>query len=209
MIHPILTKEQEDIQMPLLREFCELINESEEPGDVLEFGTGGGGSGDTIAKIIKKERKLFTFDGFRGLPETKKVIPNGTGWVIGAYSFDETETRKSLEHHSNVVITKAMTWELKDPNEYGIDKIIGSNMDLYLYEGTLDALRFMDKCTWNTLHLRFDDWGCYVFQIASEVDQHEKAAFFDWIKETNHQYEIHEERLKWAEGRQSLITIKR
>ena len=195
--------------MPLLRELCELINKTEELGDVLEFGTGGGGSANLMGERISKERKIFTFDGFQGLPNTKKIIPQGTGWIKGAYSYDEVETRKSLEHHLNIIIEKVMTWELKNPNEYGIDRIIGANMDLDLYEGTLDALRFISKCTWNKLFLRFDDWGCYSFQISSEVDAHEKAAFFDWIKENNYQYEIDKKLLDWAQGRQSIITIIR
>jgi hypothetical protein len=209
MIHPTLTKEKENIQMPLLREFCELINQNNEPGDILEFGTGGGGSSDLIANKVDKSRKIFTFDGFQGLPETTKVIPQGTGWVKGAYFYDEEETRNSLKQHPNIIIEKTMTWELKTPSEYGIDKIVGVNLDLDLYEGTLDALRFMDKCSWNKLYLRFDDWGCYSFQVATEVDDHEKAAFFDWIKETNYQFEIDENLLNQAEGRQSIITVTR
>ena len=209
MIHPTLTKEQEDTQMPLLREFCELINQSNESGDILEFGTGGGGSSDLIAKKVDKSRKIFTFDGFQGLPNTTKVIPRGTGWVKGAYFYNEDETRNSLKHHPNIIIEKAMIWELKNPIEYGIDKIVGANMDLDLYEGTLDGLRFISKCSWNTLYLRFDDWGCYLFQVAAEVDAHEKAAFFDWIKETNYQYEIDKKSSNWTGGRQSLITVKR
>ena len=209
MIHPTLTKEKENIQMPLLREFCEQINQNNESGDILEFGTGGGGSSDLIANKVDKSRKIFTFDGFQGLPETNKVIPQGTGWVKGAYFYNEGETRKSLEQHPNIIIEKTMTSELKTPTEYGINKIVGVNLDLDLYEGTLDALRFISKCSWNKLYLRFDDWGCYSFQIAAEVDAHEKAAFFDWIKETNYQYEIDKKLLDQAEGRQSLITVKR
>jgi len=209
MIHPTLTKEKENIQMPLLREFCELINQSNEPGDILEFGTGGGGSSDLMAGKVDKNRKIFTFDGFQGLPETNKVIPQGTGWVKGAYFYNEDETRNSLKQHPNVIIEKTMTWELKTPAEYGIDKIVGVNMDLDLYEGTLDALRFIDKCSWNKLYLRFDDWGCYSFQVATEVDEHEKAAFFEWVTENNYEFDINEEYLNFAEGRQSLITVRR
>ena len=209
MIHPTLTKEQEDTQMSLLREFCELINHSNEYGDILEFGTGGGGSTDLIANKVDKSRKIFTFDGFQGLPDTMKIIPQGTGWVKGAYFYNEDETRKSLERHLNVIIGKTMTWELKTPSEYGIDKIVGVNIDLDLYEGTLDALRFVDKCSWNKLYLRFDDWGCYSFQIAAEVDEHEKTAFFEWVAENNYEFDINQEYLNFAEGRQSIITVKR
>lgn len=192
----------------LLKEFCDIINQNTEPGDVLEFGTGSGGSSSHIASNIDKQRKVFTFDGFQGLPETNKKIPVGTGWEKGAYFYDENKIRDLLKLIPNIIVNKAWSWELKFPNEYGIDKIVAVNVDFDLYEGTLDALRFSDKCTWNTLLLRFDDWGCYPHQIAAEVDAHEKAAFFDWIKETNHQYEINQYLVNVSYGMQSIITVK-
>ena len=193
-----------------MEEFCNLINQTETPGDIVEFGTGSGGSADDLASNVSKERKIFTFDGFVGLPKTSKGIPQGTAWRVGAFCYDETQTRKVLEHHSNVFIEKTMTSDLKLPSDYGITKIVAVNLDLDLYEGTLDGLQFIDKCEWNTILLRFDDWGYYVgIQIAAEVDAHEKAAFYDWIEETKYQYEIDQPTLNKAEGRQSIIKVKR
>lgn len=193
----------------LLNEFCSFINQIKEPGDVLEFGTGSGGSTSIIANIISKKRKIFTFDGFEGLPETKKGIPAGTGWEKGKYFYDINQVKNRLKHYENVFIEKTMTWDLKDPKEYNINKIIAVNMDLDLYEGTLDALRFIDKCDWITILFRFDDWGSYPHQIASEVDAHEKAAFFDWIHETKYQYIIDDNLVKTSFGLQSIIIVKR
>lgn len=188
----------------LINEFCDIINRDNEFGDVLEFGTGNGDSASIIAPSVGEKRKLYTFDGFQGLPETKKGIPIGTGWEKGAYCYDVNKVKDRLKYYNNVIVEKTMTWDLKTPNEYGIDKIVAANMDLDLYEGTLDALRFINKCNWNVLTLRFDDWGAYSYQIASEVDAHEKAAFFDWINETGYQYEI-----ILTTGLQSVITVKK
>jgi len=102
-----------------------------------------------------------------------------------------------------------MTWDLKDPIDYGISDIIAVNMDLDLYEGTLDGLRFINNCVWGELLLRFDDWGCYPHQIATEVDAHEKAAFFDWIEETKYSYVINEKLTNQSNGLQSIIVIKK
>ena len=87
----------------LIREFCDLINQYDESGDVIEFGTGGGTSTNSIASDISKERKIFTFDGFQGLPETKKGYPINTGWAKGVYCYDENVVKEFLKQHSNVI----------------------------------------------------------------------------------------------------------
>jgi len=193
----------------LIFHFCDLINKTSEPGDVIEFGTGGGISTETIAANISKNRKIFTFDGFVGLPKTNKVIPDKTEWYEGNLKFDENKTRELLKHHENVFVEKVMTYDLKNPSEYNINKIVGVNFDLDLYEGTLDGLRFMDKCEWKEVILRFDDWGAYSFQVAADVDEHEKAAFFDWINETKYQYQINEDLLNFSNKLFSIIIVKR
>ena len=44
-------------------QFCDLINQVNEPGDVVEFGTGGGISTDTIAsRLVKIEKFLHLMD---------------------------------------------------------------------------------------------------------------------------------------------------
>jgi len=198
-----------DGEVILIKEFCDLINQKEESADVLEFGTGGGRLVNYIASNISKERKIFTFDGFVGLPETSKVIPEKSGWNKGAYCFNEEDVRRQLNCYPNVFIEKTMTWDLKHPNEYGISKIVAANMDLDLYEGTLDGLRFIDKCVWTTLLLRFDDWGAHPHQNASEIDEHEKSAFFDWITETDYEYMIDKKLVDLTNGQQSIINVTR
>ena len=135
----------------LIQEFTLYLESDEDinKGAVLEFGTGSGRSTQRIASGTQKT--IYTFDGFAGLPKTEKGVPTGTGWDEGALFFDEAETRKLLEPYKHVNVYKCMTFDLKEPIEYGITKISGVNIDVDLYEGTIDALRFANKCEWTAL----------------------------------------------------------
>lgn len=145
--------------MPLIKQFVNEINTNPQfIGDILEFGTGSGSSTAKIASAFNRG-KIFTYDGFVGLPKTNKVIPAGTNWGEGNYNFSEESTRNTLRNFQNITVEKCMMDNLKTPKEYGITKISGVNIDLDLYEGTLDALYFMDKCEWSNVLIRFDDWG--------------------------------------------------
>jgi hypothetical protein len=195
----------------LMSHFLEiLIKDKNYDGDLVEFGTGHGYSTTQIAQSFKKN-KIFTFDGFQGLPKTNKIVPRGTPWEEGMLKSDFSETKKKLSIFENVIVTQCMTWELQSPEHYGIKKISAANLDLDLYEGTLDALRFIDKCEWNNLLIRFDDWGFYrnTNQIEKEVWEHEKAAFFDFIGETNYKYEFFENINNIVDNRQVVLKIWR
>jgi hypothetical protein len=197
--------------MPLINNFVyEINNNPEFVGDILEFGTGSGNSTLRIGYGFNKG-KIFTYDGFVGLPKTNKVVPVGTNWEEGNLKFSEQATRDKLRPFNHIIVEKCMTWDLKTPKEYGISRISGVNIDVDLYEGTLDALNFMDKCEWTNVLIRFDDWGYYVGteQIKEEVDQHEKAAFFDFIERTNYKYSFYEDLCKSTDYRQTLIKVSR
>lgn len=177
-------------------EFCREIieNKNKFVGDILEFGTGGGMSTEFINEFLydyRDEIKIFTFDGFVGLPKTNKVIPQNTDWREGNFLFKEEDTRKRLEKYVNTIVIKELTFNLKEPSYYGISKISGVNIDVDLYEGTIDALNFADKCEWSNLLIRFDDWGSHPNQIKEEVDEHEKAAFYDFINDKKYKYNFY------------------
>lgn len=194
----------------LIEEFVEFINNdaSLNNGCILEFGTGSGRSTGRIAQGTN--RTIHTYDGFSGLPKTEKGVPVGTGWEEGALFFDEQTTRDYLSKYTNVNVYKCMTWDLKDPAEYGIDEISGVNIDVDLYEGTIDALRWASKCKWNTLIIRFDDWGHYEgIQIKEQVDAHEKAAFYEWLQETGYDAETSEDLNNRSENRQAIFKVIR
>jgi hypothetical protein len=194
----------------LIEEFVDYINsdESLNNGCVLEFGTGGGHSTARIAS--RTPRIIHTYDGFSGLPKTNKGIPVGTGWYEGALFFDEQQARNYLAEYKHVQIHKCLTFDLKEPHEYGISKICAVNIDVDLYEGTVDALRFADKCEWDTIYIRFDDWGYYKeFQIKEQVDAHEKAAFYEWLDETGYEAGTNDELNARSEEHQVIFKVTR
>lgn len=175
-----------------LLEFVMLIDlNSHIRGDILEFGTGSGKSAKYISEILKDrcpDKKIFTFDGFCGLPKTEKVIPDNTDWQEGNLFFDEQETRNILKENDNVFIHKTMINEIESLENYGVRHILAVNMDLDLYEGTRDALELIDKCKWDKIILRFDDWGAYSHQNKEQVAQHEQAAFFEYVEDKGHDW---------------------
>jgi len=194
----------------LIEEFVEFINTdaSLKEGCILEFGTGGGHSTGRIA--ASTSRIIHTYDGFSGLPKTEKGVPTGTGWFEGALFFDEQQTRDYLAEYSHVNVYKCLTFDLKQPIEYGITKISAVNIDVDLYEGTIDALRFADKCEWDSLLIRFDDWGHYEgIQIKEQVDAHEKAAFIEWLAETGYDAETSDELNARSENHQAIFKVIR
>ena len=98
------------LESSLLNDFSKLLNEIEEPGDVLEFGTGSWSLSIAIAYHLNPDRKIYTFDGFVGLPETKKGIPLNSGWNVGAYCWNVDEVKKLSKtydvHKDNIIIQK-------------------------------------------------------------------------------------------------------
>lgn len=190
-------------------QFCELINNDKTyTGDIVEFGTGSGYSGKIIAKNVP-DKNLITFDGFVGLPKTNKVVPMNTPWGEGQLKFDYESTKSVLSEFKNVTIHKKMSWELDSPSDFGIENLSAANFDFDLYEGTLDGLRFIQKAKWTKILLRFDDWGSYSHQIASQVDEHEKAAFYDWINETGYNYKEFVNLTAVSSGLQAIFEVSR
>ena len=194
----------------LIEEFVKYIEQDDDVngGAILEFGTGSGRSTARIASAT--QRAIHTFDGFAGLPKTEKGVPTGTGWEEGALFFDEQVTRELLKPFKHVSVYKCMTCDLKEPIEYGIREISGVNIDVDLYEGSIDALRFADKCVWDVLIVRFDDWGYYEgIQVKEEVEAHEQAAFWDFLKETGYSIATSEEINARSGNRQAVYKIMR
>lgn len=193
----------------LINEFCSIINLNNEiKGDILEFGTGSAHSGEIICSNVKN-KKFFTFDGFIGLPKTEKGVPTNTCWEEGNLKFSYENAVQKLSKFDNVKIFKTMSWDLTKPEDYGIDKICAVNLDFDLYEGTIDALKFIQKADWKKIVVRFDDWGAYDYQVKEEVDAHEKAAFYDWIKETSYSFEELTDLTKLSKGLQSIFFVTR
>ena len=50
----------------------------------------------------------------------------------------------------------------------------------------------VSKMDWKDILVRFDDWGANQFQIQKEYDEHEQAAFYEFVKANNYSYKIYD-----------------
>lgn len=178
--------------------YAENISNLAGDGDILEFGVCSGG---TIAPIAKfnPSRKVFGFDHFKGLEETSQPTPNYSGWVSGAFSIGDSkytwipktieDVKKRLSPYNNISLIIEDVHKLKNPIEYGISKIGAVHIDLDIYEPTVSAFKFIDKCEWDKIYFRFDDWHGH----EPDYDHHERKAFREWLDSHNYKFKIHED----------------
>ena len=176
--------------------FAQQIPDLEE-GDMIEFGVASAQTTIEMAKY-NPNRKLFAFDHFLGLEESTKPLPDHAGWHEGAFRVGDPDyphipntiegVFKKLEPYTNVNLFVEDVHELKDPSEYGIGKIAAVNVDVDIYEPTVSCLKWLDKCEWDKLYIRFDDWHGHDPQF----DHHERLAAKEWLERTGYNYNIPE-----------------
>jgi hypothetical protein len=179
-----------------IEKFAQKIKDLEE-GDIIEFGVA---SAQTTIEIAKNnpDRKLFAFDHFLGLEVSQKPIPSHSGWHEGAFRVGDPDyphipdtiegVVKKLEIYPNVKLFVEDVHELKEPSDYGIGKIVAVNVDVDIYEPTVSSLKFLDKCEWDKLYIRFDDWHGHDPQF----DNHERLATKEWLDKTGYKFDIPE-----------------
>ena len=165
--------------------------------DVLEFGVA---SAQTTISIATKNanRKIFAFDHFKGLEQSKQPLPPHAGWHKGAFRVGDSdyphipktidEVFKKVEPYKNINIIVEDVHELKAPSDYNIGKIVAINIDVDIYEPTVSVLNFIDKCMWDELYIRFDDWHGHDPQF----DYHERLACKQWLERNSYKYDIPE-----------------
>ena len=152
-------------------------------GDVLEFGVACAGTIRDIA-FINPEKTIFGFDHFQGLEQTKQQTPDYAGWHQGAFRLGGSEYRQTYDQviedcsqFPNITLVVKDIHELDDPSAYGIKKISAVHIDVDIYEPTVSALNFVDKCEWDSIYMRFDDWHGH----EPDYDFHERQACREWI----------------------------
>ena len=173
-------------------EWASTINSFGNEGDILEFGVACGGTIRDIA-AINLDRRVHGFDHFLGLEQTQKEIPEYTGWYEGAFKLGGPEYRQTYEQviedlsqFDNISLIVEDVHKLEDPSEYEISKICAVHIDLDIYEPTVSAFKFIDKCDWNQIYMRFDDWHGH----EPDYDQHERLACKQWLEEKKYKYEL-------------------
>lgn len=180
------------------RDFAARIDELAGEGDILEFGVCSGG---TIAPIAKANpnRRVFGFDHFQGLEKTTQPTPGYSGWSEGAFRVGDPQYSwipktvqdviDRISDNENITLIIEDVHELKDPSEYEIKKIGAVHIDLDIYEPTVSAFKFIDKCEWDELYFRFDDWHGH----EPDYDHHERKAFREWLDKHGYRFEIYED----------------
>lgn len=165
--------------------FVDLVREKPEKF-VLEFGTGGGQSSVLIASHLP-EKTIFTIDWFQGLPKSSKAIPEGINWEEGNYVYEEILTKSVIDPYPNIVLIKSRIEDLKSPDFYGIeDSIAAVNIDVDIYDSTVSSLEYVNKCKWDFIYIRFDDWH----SEDPKFYDHEQLAFQEFIDQYKYNYEI-------------------
>lgn len=164
-------------------------------GDILEFGVCGALTTVAMAKE-NPDRKIFGFDHFKGLEKTSKPTYPGSDWVEGAFRLGDPnnphipdtieEVLEFTKPYPNINIFVQDVHEMKEPSHYGIGKIAAVNIDVDIYEPTVSSLNFLDKCDWDKLYIRFDDWHGY----DSGFDHHERLAAREWLFKNQYKCEI-------------------
>ena len=173
-------------------EWASTINSFGNEGDILEFGVACGGTIRDIA-AINPDRRVHGFDHFLGLEQTRQFTPEYAGWHEGAFKLGGPEYRQTyqqviddLSQFDNISLIVEDVHKLEDPSEYEISKICAVHIDLDIYEPTVSAFKFIDKCDWNQIYMRFDDWHGH----EPDYDQHERLACKEWIDKNGYSYQI-------------------
>jgi hypothetical protein len=177
--------------------FAKRIKSLAGDGDIIEFGVCSGNSITTIAKY-NPDRKVFGFDHFKGLEKTFQPTPDYSGWESGAFRLNDPNSPwipKSVEEvlqkcskFPNISIFVEDVHEMRKPEDYGIGKIGAVHIDVDIYEPTVSALNFLNRCDWEELYFRFDDWHGH----EPDYDFHERKAFREWLDFNEYKYEIYE-----------------
>jgi hypothetical protein len=152
-------------------------------GDILEFGVACAGTIRDIAPI-NSDKTVYGFDHFKGLEQTKQETPDYAGWYKGAFRLEGSEYRQTYDRviedcaqFPNITLVVQDIHELNQPSDYGITKISAVHIDVDIYEPTVSSLNFVDKCEWDEIYMRFDDWHGH----EPDYDQHERLACKEWI----------------------------
>jgi hypothetical protein len=106
------------------------------PGDIAEVGTYRGGSA-MLLSLADDLKTIHVFDTFEGLPEPDLDIePHKKGNFTSSYE----DVCEYLAPRSNIIIYKGLFPETAQPI---VDKKFSLvHLDMDLYRGTLDALKF-------------------------------------------------------------------
>jgi hypothetical protein len=111
-------------------------------GDLAEVGVYQGGSAKLICEV-KKEKRLYLFDTFTGLPQVSNDDTHfgQKHWHDNEFNNTSVESiKKLLDKYENVDIIKGIFPE--SGQEIANKKFCFVHLDVDLYKSTIDSLRF-------------------------------------------------------------------
>lgn len=110
------------------------------PGDFAEVGCFQGGSAAMICKG-KGDKRMHVFDTFAGIPKGRKEF--GEEFKENLYACSEQKVRENLSQFSNLQFHKGLfPNSIRGNQEIDGTKFAFINIDVDLYDGTLECLRF-------------------------------------------------------------------
>ena len=173
-------------------EWAAILKNMDLEGDVLEFGVASGGTIRDIA-FINPDKRIHGFDHFQGLEKTSQFIPDYAGWHEGAFCINGPEYPQTYERviadlsqFDNIGLVVEDVHKLTEPEEFEVEKICAVHIDVDIYEPTVSSLNFVDKCEWDKIYMRFDDWHGH----EPDYDSHERLACKEWIEKNNYKFEV-------------------
>jgi hypothetical protein len=158
-------------------------------GDVLEFGTGSGGTFCLMANYAKRidpsrRRRFFLFDSFQGLPECNGDDAHPQ-WQKGAWAFSADFVRKRGRRYGvapeDTILIPGFYEESLRPelrSELGIGKAALIHIDCDLKTSTEAALEWAVPFVQTGTVVLMDDYFCY----SGDVTKGEAGAFHEWVQ---------------------------
>ena len=148
------------------------ICEEDLPGNFVECGVAAGGSSAMLAYLIKKyskrERKLFSFDTFEGMPEAGEkdaafgVKAEDTGWGKGTCAApleSLKEVAEALEAWDRIVAVKGLFVDTLPQHKQAIGRIAFLHADGDWYESTMDIFNNLYERVVDHGFIQIDDYG--------------------------------------------------
>lgn len=165
---------------------------------VLEFGVCRGGTIRVIRKALDKSFKVFGFDSFAGLPEAW-IDKNGIVVVPSGHF----STNGVIPNVKNVKFFAG--WFANTLPDYLkiAEPIALLHIDSDIYSSAKEVLLALNDYIVKGTIIVFDEW---FYKHDVKYDDHERRAFFEWIRECSRDYAVVAFRDKTHSGEERKIV---
>lgn len=116
--------------------YTAVLNTNKIKGDIAEVGVYKGGSARIICEV-KRNKKLYLFDTFEGLPEVDAI---DTLFKKGEFCSSIKEVKEYLKEFKNVYFFKGFFPQTSTPIKNNTFSLV--HLDVDIYKSTLDSLKF-------------------------------------------------------------------